>query len=270
MDKAIAIIQARMSSSRLPGKVLKELTGKPIILHIYHRAMKCRYVDKVIIATSTEQSDDELADYCEINNLNYYRGSLNNVIQRYIEVLKKEEYKYYVRITGDCPLIHPEFIDNQIMALNEFKADTVWCEDYGSALEGQGAYSVKSLLQINNMSTDARDLEHVGSPYMTENPDLFKIVELKLPKEILVKNIRLSIDEYQDYLFFKNIYDSLYDADKNMELPEVLKWLKSNPHIIDLNNKVTHRPLNLELKKRRMEWLNCKKIGVSNYKKIAY
>lgn len=105
---AIAIIQARMSSSRLPGKVLKPLAGKAMIWHIYQRAKMCQLVDKVIVATSTEKSDDLLSVFCKENNLNVYRGDLNNVLSRFVEILEKDQYPYFVRITGDCPLICPD------------------------------------------------------------------------------------------------------------------------------------------------------------------
>ncbi|GAH65974.1 unnamed protein product, partial [marine sediment metagenome] len=114
---AIAIIQAKMSSTRLPGKVLKPLAGKPIIWHIYNRAEHCKFVDKVVVATSTDSSDDPLVEFCINNNMNYYRGSLNNVLSRFIEIIENDYYPYIARITGDCPLIHPQFIDNQIKAL---------------------------------------------------------------------------------------------------------------------------------------------------------
>ena len=115
---AIAIIQARMSSTRLPGKVLLPLAGKPVIHHIVDRAKSCENIGKVVVATSVENSDNPLVEYCKKNNIEYYRGNLNNVLSRFIAILNLNNYDYCVRITGDCPLIHPPFIDSQILALN--------------------------------------------------------------------------------------------------------------------------------------------------------
>ena len=123
MKNVVAIIQARMSSTRLPGKVLKPLIGKPIIHHIYERVKRCSEVDNVVVATSTDLSDDELYRYCEDNQITCIRGDLQNVLQRFFDVLAKYPSQYIVRITGDCPLIHPPFIDDQIRALKYFDAD---------------------------------------------------------------------------------------------------------------------------------------------------
>ena len=149
MDKsAIAIIQARMSSNRLPGKVLLPLAGKPMIRHIVDRAKSCNNVSKVIVATSLEESDNPLANYCENNSIEYFRGSLNNVLSRFTEILNKHKYSYCVRITGDCPLIHPPFIDAQIEALQKFSGDLIWGKGQSTVLDGQGVKSRKALLHV--------------------------------------------------------------------------------------------------------------------------
>ena len=113
----IAIIQARMSSSRLPGKVLFDLAGKPIIWHIVNRLKECKNVNHIVVATSNLSSDDDLVNYCKNNKIDYYRGSLNNVLSRFTELLDIYKSNYFVRVTGDCPLISPIYIDNQIYAL---------------------------------------------------------------------------------------------------------------------------------------------------------
>ena len=156
---AIAIVQARMSSSRLPGKVLLPLANKPIIAHIVERVRLCKYVDRVIVATSKEKSDNVLSDYCLENNIDCYRGSLNNVLSRYADILQSVNYDYCVRITGDCPLIHPPFIDAQIEALKKFNGDLLWASRQSSVLEGQGVISSRAIFTVNMKSNDPDDLE---------------------------------------------------------------------------------------------------------------
>ena len=126
---AIVIIQARSSSSRLPNKVLKPLAGQPMIWHIVQRARACGNVDHVVVATSVEPSDDALAKFCAQADIECYRGSLSNVLSCYLAVLEHYDYPYFVRITGDCLLIHPPFIDRQIEALIAHNADLVRCKD---------------------------------------------------------------------------------------------------------------------------------------------
>ena len=264
---AIAIIQARMSSSRLPGKVMKPLAGKPIIWHIYDRASKCRYVDKVIVATSMDPSDDPLSEFCLKNAMNLYRGSLDNVLSRFTEILAKDSYSYFVRITGDCPLIHPEFIDNQILALKEFAADMVWCEYSSSVLEGQGAHSSRSLFYIQENSKDGRDLEHVGSPYYVSHPEEFKIVKMSLPEEFRVSDLRLTVDEEKDYQLFSRIYDALWTDKSWVDLIKAIKWLRMHPEIASINKEVFHKKLNIENQEKCKGWRELPKVGKWTYKR---
>jgi len=258
---AIAIIQARMSSVRLPGKALKPLAGKPMIWHIYQRALKCKLVNKVIIATSTEKSDDPLAVFCERNNLNVFRGDLNNVLSRFLEILEKDPHPYFVRITGDCPLICPTFIDQQIMALYKFDGDVIWLERSCSSLEGQGVQSSRSLSYINKNSMDSEDLEHVGSKYLAENPGEFKIVEMNIPEDLCANKCRLTIDEENDYRLMKILYDNLYRSEP-IDLLNALIWLNSHPDVANVNKGVFHKRLNIELAEKRTLWVEIPKAGV--------
>jgi len=262
---AIAIIQARMSSTRLPGKVLKPLANKPMIWHIYNRAEHCRFVDKVVVATSTDRSDDPLVEFCRKNDMNYYRGDLNNVLSRYIDIIENDYYPYIVRITGDCPLIHPEFIDNQIKALQMFDADITWCLNVGCAFEGQGVHSTRSLKYISEHSNSEEDKEHVGSPFTAHHPELFRIVELCPPPELIVERCRLTVDEEKDYEFFSRLYNSLWLQKKWIELEDAIKWLNEHPEIAKINEDVQHKRFNIELKEQRRKWANINKVGIANY-----
>ncbi|MCD4653018.1 hypothetical protein K8T06_03695 [bacterium] len=258
---AIAIIQARMSSSRLPGKVLKLLAGKPMIWHSYQRTLQCQLVDRVVIATSAEKSDDPLAVFCEENNLNVFRGDLNNVLSRFLEILAKDPHPYFVRITGDCPLICPTFIDQQIMALNKFDGDMIWSKRSYSSLEGQGVHSSRSLVYINEETTDPEDLEHVGSKYIAENPTEFRIVEMDILEDLCVNKYRLTVDEENDYRLIKTLYDNLYNSEP-IDLSDALRWLDSHQDVANVNKDVFHKRLNIELKEKRSLWAEIPKAGV--------
>jgi spore coat polysaccharide biosynthesis protein SpsF len=263
--ETIAIIQARMSSSRLPGKTLKPLAGQPMIWHIYNRVQHCKLVDKIIVATSDHPSDDTLADYCEKKGIRIYRGSLDNVLSRYLAVLNKEKSSYYVRITGDCPLIHPPMIDNQIKALTAFNADAVWCPNPGSAFEGQGVHSARSLFHIAEHSDSLDDQEHVGSLYLANNPGKFRIVEMSLPEELIVEHIRLTIDEEDDYAMLSKLYENLWPYEKWIELKTALAWLTTRQDMASLNKKITHKKLNIELQEKKKSWVEISKVGNWKY-----
>ncbi len=247
---AIAIIQARMSSSRLPGKVLKPLAGQPMIRHIVERARACRYVDQVIVATSTEPSDDALAEYCAGADIACYRGSLSNVLSRYLAVLEMYPHNYFVRITGDCPLIHPEFIDCQIEALAVHDGDMIYIPAPSTLLEGQGAISCRALRQVAQGSTHRDDLEHVGSRYFAEHPKQFRIIGMHIPDNMQDTRWRLTVDEEADYQLMAEIYQDLWRG-KPIDLMQVVQWLETHSEKAAVNQLVEHSAINKELAAKR-------------------
>lgn len=247
---AIAIIQARMSSTRLPGKVLLPLAGKPMIHHIVDRVKSCNNVGKVVVATSIEKSDDPLAQYCAKNNLEYYRGSLKNVLSRFIKILKLYNFDYCVRITGDCPLIHPPFIDAQIEALKKYSGDLIWVNGQSSVLEGQGVISSKAIMHVSEKSNDPDDLEHVGSSYFLNNQNEFNYVELKIPKEYFNYNYRLTVDEMNDYDFVKYIYEQNWH-DYLINLTDIIEWLGELDKRKINNQHIQHSQINQQLNTKR-------------------
>ena len=109
----VAIVQARMSSSRLPGKVLFPLSGLPMVHQIHNALLRSKFIDTIVIATSDETSDDILFQYCVDNGLNVFRGSLEDVLGRFLEITRIHNSDYFVRVTADCPLICVEYIDKQ-------------------------------------------------------------------------------------------------------------------------------------------------------------
>lgn len=243
-----------MSSSRLPGKVLLPLAGRPVIHHIVDRSKSCKKVGKTIVATSNETSDDLLAEYCQENKIECYRGSLENVLSRYVNILNTYNYDYCVRITGDCPLIHPPFIDAQIEALNKFKGDLLWTKKQSRVLEGQGVISNKAIFHVHSKSTNPDDLEHVGSKYFLTKPEEFKYVELVIPEKYYLYNYRLTLDENKDYEFLKNIFNQSWN-EAPISLDEVLIWLKNTEKTELINYNVQHSDINKELILKRLKFI---------------
>ena len=228
MKSAIAIIQARMSSTRLPGKVLMPLAGEPMIWHIYDRVRKCERVDKVVVATSDQPSDQPLVNYCNNNSIPCYRGNLDDVFSRYIDVLREFPHDYVVRITGDCPLVDPGFIDFQINTLDRYNADFIWLSAHVSVLIGQGVHSAKSLKYTFLRATDRLNKEHVGSAYFSKNPKEFKIIGVNPPENLLKIKMRIAVDEKKDYEFISTIFREVWTKDKPVSLKEAIRWYKNN------------------------------------------
>lgn len=265
-NQTIAIIQARMSSQRLPGKVMMPLVNTPIIWHIYQRALSCQNVGEVMVATSKLSSDDPLADFCYSAGLNVFRGDLNNVMKRFLGI--RNHYpasNFFVRICGDSPLIDPDFIDNQILALQKFSADCCWTENLNPVFAGQGVQSWSSLERIHRISSAEDDQEHVGSIYLSRHPDQFRIAEIRIPEILNSQRVRISIDEIQDYDLISALYEDLYVKGKIIPLKKALNWLTEHPEASKWNANVQESAANQEVRERFKAWLNTPKAGVWEY-----
>tara|TARA_B100001250_G_C19751740_1_gene768069 strand:+ start:460 stop:1299 length:840 start_codon:yes stop_codon:yes gene_type:complete len=247
---AIAIIQARMSSTRLPGKVMLPLNNKPLIQHIVDRLMLCKEVGHIVIATSDMKDDDEIYKYCKNNNIDCYRGSLANVLSRFVGILKNYKYEFCVRITGDCPLIHPPFIDAQIEALKKNDGDLIWIDKQIKVLEGQGVISRRAISNVFINSNDPEDLEHVGSKYFLSNIN-FKYVKLIVPQKYYKYNYRLCLDEKKDYDFLKYIFNqrsTVYPEN----LDDILQWLDTIEDSKIINKSIEHSQINKKINNQKL------------------
>lgn len=249
---AVAVIQARMSSTRLPGKVLMPLGGRPMLAHIVDRARQCVTVTAVIVATSTETSDDPIAEFCEQNKITCYRGSLDDVLGRFLGAIAPYSEPYIVRITGDCPLIHPPFIDWQVRALMAADADMVWMQGELPLLEGQGVHSRRSLEFVATLSQHPDDREHVGSRYFSEHRGTLRTVGLMVPDWLMESGWRLTVDQMEDYRLMDAIYRELWQGHP-IPLDKVVDWLKAHPDQVLLNQQVQHSAINQELAAKRRQ-----------------
>ena len=255
INKALAIVQAGSSSKRLPNKVLENICGMPMIWHVVQRAKSCKFIDKVVVATSTDRTDDHLFEFCKKNKIDVFRGSLNNVLSRFIAILKKNDSKYFVRITGDCPLIHPDFIDAQIKSLNDFDADFIQISSNSTVLEGQGVRSTSSLFHLNERTQHLDDLEHVGSRYLNENINCYKVLKFVIPHKLRGTKYKITVDEKLDLDLIRKLYNDLYSG-LPISLLDVLSWLEDNPHMSMINKEVSNSKINVELNKRVNSGIN--------------
>jgi len=229
------------------------LAGQPMIWHIVQRARACELVSEVVVATSSEPSDDPLAEFCINSDIRCYRGSLNNVLSRYTNILAQGSSDYCVRITGDCPLIDPEFIDKQIWVLRQYEADLVWLTEPVTVLEGQGVHSTTSLRYIAERTEHSDDLEHVGSRYLSEHPEKFRIIGMRPPKSLSALNWRITVDEFRDYELMESLYRDLF-VGQIVPLSKALIWLAENLDKAALNQLVKNSTVNQQLASKRRAW----------------
>jgi spore coat polysaccharide biosynthesis protein SpsF len=237
--RAVAGIQARLGSTRLPGKVLADLAGRPLIQRVYERALGATRLEGVFVLTSEEASDDPLVDELERRAIPVRRGPLEDVLARYGALIEECRPRYVVRITGDSPLVEPEFIDSQLAALEAFDADFAWVAPGAEGtLAGQSAISARALLQALP-STDPLDREHVASFFFQNHHERFRHVEVVVDDALRRPGLRLAVDEEADLALVRRIYEHFGPRfGSRFPLRDVLAWLDAHPEVGELNRRV--------------------------------
>ena len=208
--KSIIVVQARMSSKRFPGKVLKILDGKPVLLWVIQRLQRVKENKKIIIATSNQKDDDQIEQFANKNNIECFRGNLNNVLKRFVDLISFYDAKFVVRISGDSPLIDPCIINSAITLFKKNKIDlvsNVWPRSFpfGQSVEVISSNALKNIYKSSNK----KELEHVTQGFYRLN-EKFSIKNFK--SKIDYSSVRLVIDNYEDFL---NIEKLIYKMKKN-------------------------------------------------------
>lgn len=194
------IIQARMGSSRLPGKTMMDLNGKPLFYYSVCRAKMSKYTNEVIVATSQKEQDDPIEHWCSNNEINCFRGSERDVLDRYYQCAKKSNFDVIVRATADNPFIDPEIIDLLILSLNNYSVDYVTMRHktntwpYGLDVE---VFKMDALEKAWKLSVLEAHREHV-TMYIKDNDFDFKIKEIPFDNDL--SKIRLTVDYESDFV----------------------------------------------------------------------
>jgi spore coat polysaccharide biosynthesis protein SpsF len=240
--KVVAIIQARMGSTRLPGKVLLQIKDKPILWHIVNRLKFSKYINSVVISTSTSNADDEIELFAKKNNIDYFRGSEDDVLDRMYKTALKFSADVIIRITGDCPCVDPFLIDDLIAMFNSQKYDFVGVatgagvinikeKKFPDGLDAE-CFSFETLKKTWKNAKSQVDREHV-TPYMWKEKGRFRNGTLYSKNDY--SNIRLTLDHKEDLNFIKKIYNTLYEKDRCFDLKDIIEFIESNPNLIEMN-----------------------------------
>ncbi len=238
-----AIIEARMSSSRLPGKVLMKALNKPFLLHLVERIKKIKKINKIIIATTNNKKDIEIVKFCKKNRINFFRGSEDNVMQRVIFAAKKYKLDLITEITGDCPIIDHRIIDQCLEIYLNNKVDYVTnchVRSYPDGMDVQ-VYKLKTLIKSSKMTKNKQDREHV-TLHIRKNPNIFKTINLMPNKNLYWPELGLTLDEYKDYLLIKKIIE-YFNRKKNkfFSCEDIINFLKRNKNIRNINKTVKRK-----------------------------
>lgn len=243
-----AIIQARQNSSRLPGKMVKNLLGRPLILRVTEQVSYSDMLDNIVVATSDGTNDDQLSDLCLKNGVKLFRGDLDNVLERFIHAAEKFEIDVIIRITGDNPLTDPLMIDQLIERYNR-KPDLDYINNVHreGAVHGAGCELVtldalrRSYKIIRSLKNPEDYTEHV-TLHIRKNTDTFNTEKFYPEEGLSRKEISYSIDYPEDFKLVEKIYDNLYSDTRPFNTREVLNFLDQNEALLELNSDL-HGPL---------------------------
>ena len=237
------IIQARMGSTRLPGKVLMPLGGKPALPRLIERVSAATTVDGIVLATSGLPSDDPSAAYCTENGLPCVRGSESDVLARYLLALEAHPSEIVVRITGDCPLMDPAIIDRLVTTLREhpsapdYHSNTIAPRMIPHGLDVE-IFRAEALRRAGREAIAPEEREHV-TPYIYRNPQIFTILRANHPEDI--SHHRWTLDTPEDYRFLDKVLSAL--APGAFSWRDTLEVLEKNPEWTAINATVTQKKL---------------------------
>lgn len=237
MPKTVAVVQARTSSTRLPNKVLKNLKGKPVIEQLFHQLSFCSNLDEVVLATSDDPSDTPLETWAAERGIHLYRGDLDDVLDRYYQAAKEFGAETVVRITGDCPLIDPDIVDEVIALYNSGTYDYVSNVDPPTFPDGLDTevFSIEALGRAWEDATLKSDREHVTT-YIRNNKELFRTANYANESDL--SHYRITLDKPEDYEVISHIYHKLYKSEEPISMRDVLLLLENDDMLASLNKDI--------------------------------
>ena len=233
MTKIDCIIQARMGSTRLPGKVMMKVDKTNTILsHVINQLKSSKKIDKIIIATTDLQEDDVIVNHAKILKTNLFRGNAVDVLDRYYQCAKKFSSKIIVRITADNPLIDPNIVDDIINQFLKNSSDYITNANprtypYGTEVE---VFSFQALEKASNNAKKPSEREHV-TPYFHNNKEEFKIFNIKFTENL--SHLRWTVDKENDLKFVKKIISEIKNRPISMQ--DIIKLISKKPEILDIN-----------------------------------
>lgn len=229
------ILQARMNSTRLPNKVLKTILGKPMLEHQLLRLKQLECIDSIIVATSDETSDDDIATLCEKNHVYCYRGSLNNVLERYYNAYLHYPSDHIIRVTGDCPVIDIDIMKNVINLHLTTGAD--YSSNCSPATFPDGLdveiFTADALIKTSQQATKPSELEHVTS-FIRSHPEFFTCQNYSHPTDY--SHFRWTVDEPEDFELIKQIFEKLYPQKPFFNLQDIIDLMINEPHLPNINS----------------------------------
>lgn len=240
------IIQARMGSTRFPGKILKTLNGDEKVLDLLLKRMKiCKKVDKIIVATTTNKKDSFIIDIAKTHDVSYFIGSEENVLERYYKCAKKYKLDLVIRLTSDCPFVDPKIVDDMIEFYTNNNYDYI--KNIHETTNFPRGFDVEIfrfsvLKRIYSLAKDRAEREHV-TYYIHTHPEEFKIFYYDIENLKKFGELRLTIDEKEDLILCREIYKKLEENGKSLDFSiyDILDIIESNTELININKHIRQK-----------------------------
>lgn len=242
--RTVIIVQARMTSYRLPGKVLKTIQGKPLIGYLLERLARCQRVDQVVVAATNNESDEPIEAFCRDTGVAIYRGDEHDVLRRYYHAAKEYQADVVVRVTADCPLLDPAVIDFGIETFEKteglcYLSNTV-DRSYPRGMDTE-LFTFAALETAHKEATAPYEREHV-TPYIVHHPEQFQLSHFGSGREGLSIH-RWTVDEQNDFDLIRKILEALYPVKPEFTMDDVLELFEKHPEWIDINAHVNQKIL---------------------------
>jgi len=238
MTNIVGIVQARLGSTRLPNKVIKKLGNKTILEILLNRLTKSKTINRIVIATTTKKEDDIIEKIALNSGFEVFKGSEKDVLDRYYNAAIEYNAGIIVRITADNPLTDVDLIDSQVESLIESSYDYVTAKGIILGL-GSEVFTLNTLKKAWENAKEKYQREHV-TPYIYENPEMFKLGYVNPPDLLKREDIRLTIDTIEDFKLYQELYNHLGDLE-NADIQKIIKFLDKNPKIKEINLKVRQK-----------------------------
>lgn len=242
MTKTAATIEARMTSSRLPGKVLMEAAGLSFLEHMIQRLKMVPSLDDIIVATTVNASDDPVVALAKKIGVSYYRGNEDDVLDRVLMAAKSHNVDVIVETTGDCPLIDPQIVENCVQSYRAKNVDylsNILERTYPIGMDTQ-VFATDILQDVANRTDDVQDHEHV-SLFIYKHPEIYTLANIAAVQSQHDPSLRLTLDTQEDCDVLRNIFEALYPQKDNFTLGDILAYLRAHPEVREVNQHVQHR-----------------------------
>jgi len=241
--RVVCIVQARTGSSRLPGKVLKELAGRPMLAHLIERLKACAAYDRIVVATTVNRRDDPVAELAGGAGVGVFRGDEEDVLSRYARAAVEFGAEVVVRVTADCPLVDP------VTSAETVRYFLSGDFDYAGAGVGSGlprgldteVFTRAALEEAHRMATDQPSREHV-TYYIYHHPERFRLAPpYEAPPELQRSHYRLCVDEEDDFRLISEVYRRLYRPGEIIDIRDVIRLLDREPALAAINSGVAQK-----------------------------